>query len=158
MPLSSRENVQKRFDDKYTPEPNSGCWLWVGSVSNRYGKISVNYKKMGAHRVSYELHKGRVPNDMCVLHKCDIPTCVKPDHLFLGTQAENIRDMVTKGRARAGSYGECCNFAKLNNFQVRVIKNLLKTSTLFQWEIADLFNVSAPNISDINTGKIWSST
>src|SRR5216684_5016973 len=96
-------SVRERFEEKYIPEPNSGCWLWDGSLdSHGYGQLS---SKRGSrpHRasvVSYELYKGGVPNGWCVLHRCDVPCCVNPDHLWLGTRKENSIDMVEKGRGR----------------------------------------------------------
>lgn len=83
-------------------EKSDGCWKWVGPMrSTGYGRIWVNKKRgvQSAHRVSWELHH-QDPGEMSVLHHCDNPVCVRPDHLFLGTQADNMRDMTAKGRGR----------------------------------------------------------
>lgn len=83
---------------------SEGCWLWVGSrFSNGYGRVYRkvgfrNYEQVGAHRVSWEIHYGKIPDGLWVLHKCDNHQCVNPAHLFLGTQTDNMRDMVNKGR------------------------------------------------------------
>ncbi len=75
------------------------CWGWTGTKHQfGYGSFSFKSKKINAHRFSYIVHCGPIPNGMCVLHKCDIPECVNPDHLFLGTQKDNMEDMASKGR------------------------------------------------------------
>lgn len=87
------------FEAFYIPEPMSGCWLWIGGVSYPpgYGRMT---RGQYAHRVSYEIHRGKIPVGMHVLHRCDNRLCVNPDHLFLGTQSDNMRDMMAKGRGR----------------------------------------------------------
>lgn len=92
------DNLIKRFFDKTYPEPNTGCWLWGGDYyTTGYGIISSSGKSTSAHRFSYSMFKGS-PHGNYVLHKCDVRGCVNPDHLFLGTQKDNIQDMIKKGR------------------------------------------------------------
>lgn len=78
------------------------CWLWIASVSgDGYGQIGrgpPRHTMLKAHRVSWTLYKGPIPRGLCVLHKCDVKRCVRPSHLFLGTDADNVRDMTRKGR------------------------------------------------------------
>lgn len=90
--------IELRFHDKYIPEPNSGCWLWVAGVNAcGYGTISEFGKSQLAHRVSFILHGGIISDaGLRVLHTCDVPCCVNPDHLFIGTQRENVLDMERK--------------------------------------------------------------
>lgn len=80
---------------------SEGCWEWTGANSGRgYGRVGVDGgKTTGAHRVSWEMHYGPVPDGCSVLHRCDNRPCVRPDHLFLGDKLANMADMVAKGRA-----------------------------------------------------------
>lgn len=101
--------LRQRFEAKYEPIPECGCWLWTAAENEKgYGVIGVGGRGTGkryAHRVSYELHVGPVPDGMCVLHKCDTPLCVNPDHLFLGTVADNVNDMTFKDRGKRSKQG-----------------------------------------------------
>lgn len=103
-----RRSVEDRFNEKHTPEPNSGCWIWTAAVGSwGYGRLEVGVKETGfwaepAHRVSYQIHRGKIPEGLHVLHKCDTPLCVNPDHLFVGTPRMNTADMVAKGRHAHG--------------------------------------------------------
>ena len=91
--------VIEKFQAKYIPVTESGCWLWFGANSARdYGDFWFNGKMRRAHRVSWELAHGPIPPGMFVCHTCDVPSCVNPDHLFLGDRAANMRDCVKKGR------------------------------------------------------------
>lgn len=91
----------ERFETKYVPDPNSGCWLWFGLLTSKgYGRFGKNGKR--AHRISYMSFVGPIPLGMCVCHRCDQPSCVNPSHLFLGTVADNQRDMQKKGRWKNG--------------------------------------------------------
>lgn len=98
------EDALSRFESKYTPVTESGCWLWIGSVSSSgYGGFRYNKKMVSAHRASWMLHNGEISADMLVCHKCDTPLCVNPDHLFLGTQKDNMQDKLEKSRDYNGS-------------------------------------------------------
>lgn len=93
----SEDTLEERFWDKVKKTEN--CWLWKGAVNNKgYGKIGLGHGWVLAHRVSWILHNGDIPNKLFVLHSCDTPGCVNPDHMSLGTQAENLADMWSKGR------------------------------------------------------------
>jgi hypothetical protein len=96
-------DVRKRFEEKVERLPWSGCWVWVGAISDKgYGNLSFGTppkrKRKAAHRVSYELHVGSIPKGFDVCHRCDITTCVNPNHLFVGTAKDNVLDAVAKGR------------------------------------------------------------
>ncbi len=107
-----KASLKERFEEKYIPEPMSGCWLWVGATGpNGYGHMGFNGKYLSSHRVSFELFKGAIPKNICVLHKCDNKACVNPDHLFIGTHKDNYEDMVKKDR-RVTSKGKDSYFGK----------------------------------------------
>lgn len=98
------ENTQMQdFEDKFIPEPNSGCWLWLfGSFSSGYGCLRVGSTVWYAHRLSWTLYKGPIPVGVCVLHKCDTRLCVNPQHLFLGSKGDNNADRASKDRSATG--------------------------------------------------------
>ncbi len=89
----------KRIDPYIERLPWSGCWIWLKSLNNSgYGTVSIKGKSAFAHRFSWEFYRGKIPSGKYVLHKCDIPSCVNPDHLFIGSQRENHIDSQEKGR------------------------------------------------------------
>lgn len=97
-------DLEERFQTKFCPEPNTGCWLWTASTLKPYGygRIGLGGREAGtelAHRVAWLLAYGELPM-LHVCHKCDTPPCVNPDHLFLGTDADNLEDMRRKGRGK----------------------------------------------------------
>lgn len=102
MKISSQKKlieIKKRFDEKYIPEPMSGCWLWTAYANQAgYGAIRFNKKTNLAHRISFLIFKGSFNKNFHVCHKCDTPSCVNPHHLFLGTDQTNRDDMMRKKR------------------------------------------------------------
>lgn len=147
------KTTKERFEEKYIPEPNSGCWLWIGAMGNLYGVIVINGRNIRAHRCSWTLYKSSIPEGMCVLHRCDIPTCVNPDHLFLGTHLDNMRDKIKKGRG-VSPKGELCGAAKLTNKEVLEIRKLLKDGVNHSY-ISKMYNTSKTNVNSIKNKKSW---
>lgn len=130
-----------------------GCWLWTGSKgTNGYGRFTYRYQVFGAHRYSYALAFGPVPEGLNVLDKCDTPLCVNPEHLFLGTGADNVRDMVSKGRDRAPK-GSKNAFAKLTEAQVVQLRALRGTCT--QRDLAKRFHISESVLSALLNRRTW---
>lgn len=102
----------ERFEKGYVPEPNSGCLIWIGTItSTGYGRISNGRggKIIFAHRASWKLHRGEIPKGTLVCHKCDVPLCVNPDHLFIGSQRDNMTDCVMKKRDKETRKTHCKN-------------------------------------------------
>lgn len=127
------------------------CILHTGcKTKGGYGLKSFKGKLMLAHRVAYMLAKGAIPDGMVVMHLCDNPLCVNPEHLRAGTQKENRQDCIMKGRHNA-SRGEEHVHSKLTEKDVRAIR----ASTLNDCELAKLYNVSRRTVSDARRGKTW---
>ena len=100
---------EQRFWKKV--QKTNSCWLWMGS-SCVYGHLTINYKSVYAHRFSWEIHFGPIPKNLCVLHRCDNPLCVNPNHLLLGTHRENMVDRDKKGRQAKHERSENENLSK----------------------------------------------
>jgi hypothetical protein len=127
----------------------NGCWLWPGVIeSNGYGRAYVKRQNWWAHRLSYVIHKSAIPAGLVVCHRCDVRQCVNPDHLFVGTIADNQQDMKAKGRAPRG---EKSGSAKLTEESVRHIRNDKRRYHV----IAAEFGISQTTISEIKSRKVW---
>lgn len=133
----------------------SGCWHWTGQrVGGRYGRLRINQsKRVLAHRLSWEIHNGVIPEGSRVLHACDNPPCVNPAHLFLGTIKDNSRDMVSKGRQYRPT-GERNPKAVLCKESVREIRREL-VRKVSQSVLAKRFGVSPKTIHGISKGTKW---
>ena len=130
-----------------------GCWGWKGKNEKGYPKMTCR-KKLGSnlgHRASWIIHYGKIPSELSVLHKCDNPICTNPEHLFIGTNEDNVNDMLEKRRNPIGSK---VGTSKLDEEKVYSIKKLLK-SGLGCKEISQKYNVTLQAISLIKNGKNW---
>jgi hypothetical protein len=132
------------------------CWLWTGSIRNQfgYGRIRANNVTWPTHRLSWVLANGPIPDGLWVLHRCDNPRCVRPDHLFLGTPKDNSQDRDAKGRHRVVR-GERQGSSKLTVNQVREIRTLYATGSVSYRSLAQQFDVSVTTIGFIITRKRW---
>jgi len=138
----------------YKPLNKEECWLWLGTIRNGfgYGVFSLNGKNEPAHRVSYELYKGPIPDGMFVLHNCDNRVCMNPAHLRLGTQQANMKDKVTRGRS---ARGEQNGIAKLTEKEVLEIRRLYAKGVYTHAALAELFKVSPKTVFKILKRLTW---
>ena len=124
----------------------SQCWVWTGAREEKgYGKTKIAGKQVAVHRAVYELLVAPIPTGMSCCHRCDNPSCCNPDHLFLGTQRDNINDMLAKNRQSS----------KLNPEQVREIRKIYKHGGITQKQIAEQYGVSRHTITDLLDGTTW---
>ena len=139
-----RADVIKSFNEKIRITP--GCWLWLGGkAKDGYGLMKIKQKSIPAHRVSYVLHKGKIPKGMFVLHSCDNPSCVNPDHLSVGTHKQNMLEARLRGRIKS----------KLTAEEVSQIRDLLSCEIFSQTVIAKFYEVTQANVRAIANGKTW---
>ena len=134
-----------KFITKVTKQPD-GCWIWGASNNDKYGLFRLKNEKY-AHRASFILHGNKIPNGMHVLHKCDVPLCVNPSHLFLGTHTDNMRDKVNKNRQNNGKKVE---IMPIESTSTRTMIKLLGGPT----KVANLVGVSVPAVSMWQNGVI----
>lgn len=140
-----RKPLSERFWSKVDKKHISGCWLWMANKNTQgYGSFDIDGKGKRAHRVAYELHYGSIPKGKLVCHHCDNPSCVRPDHLFLGTQQDNVNDMVRKGRA--------CR--KLTDEQILSMRALYKNGISYK-ELSQQFDTVFDNVYKIINRQTW---
>jgi hypothetical protein len=150
-PKGTTEPLSVRLFRNSMPVTESGCWFWLGELCELgYGLMRVNKLVKRAHRVSWQEFKSPIPPDMNVLHRCDIRCCINPDHLFLGTQAENMDDMVKKGRCRR-SHGSTNGNSKLTEAQAIEIRAASGSHS----EVACRYGIGKSIVSYIRRGESW---
>lgn len=144
------------LDERSMPEPNSGCWIWLGaSKAKGYGHFYDGSSYRLAHRFAYEIYKGPIPHGMVVMHNCDMPCCVNPNHLRVGTTYDNIHDCINKGRAKRGRLsGEQASQAKLKWSDIKAIRSTPKYYG-YRRDLSLQYGVSASTISKIFGMETW---
>jgi hypothetical protein len=149
--------VSDRLVARLSPEPNTGCWLWIGNVNFKgYGQIGIGANSMRAtHRVAYESFIGPIPGGLQVLHKCDVPACCNPDHLWLGTHQDNIDDKMRKGRHRPGVHSKSSGSRNGNSKLTAAAAAHIKQGLMSGSEYADLYGVTRSLVCAIQKGRVW---
>ncbi len=156
MRLTKNATLSERVWDKVQKTDN--CWEWTGAKNPKgYGMLTYHNEQFLVHRVSYELAFGPIPPGIWVLHHCDNPACVRPDHLFLGTVLDNNRDMTQKGRhGYTGSLGESHPNHLLTEDVVRQIRAEYKAHTRgLRIELAKKYGVTPATIKDVVSRRSW---
>lgn len=135
---------------------SNSCWIFKARTVDKdgYARIRQNYIYKRVHRASWELKNGKIPKGMLVCHKCDVRLCINPNHLFLGTQKDNMRDMVNKNQAINNRRGEKHNKAKLKESDVITIRELRKLGTPCR-KIAKIYKMDNSTIHDIVNYTLW---
>lgn len=179
-PVNFCEKDKARFwakvnkDGPTMPRMETPCWVWTANKAGGYGHIKVGRKMMKAHRISWTLSNGPIPHDgsahgICVCHRCDNPACVNPSHLFLGTNADNVRDRDSKGRHnpprgdKNGSRlhperiprGESQGSSKLTTDKIIAIRAIYAAGGISHRQLGIQFGVCVSAIGHIITRKNW---
>lgn len=160
-------NIAQRFDAKWTPEPNTGCFLWTAARDrDGYGVFWDGEFNRKAHRYAYSIAFGTIPDGALVCHRCDTPECVNPEHLWVGTHADNLKDRDQKGRTASGDIngaraqpetrprGWRHPASKLTDGQVKEIRRRCADGES-QTAVARDFGVRSTNVNAIVLRKAW---
>lgn len=157
------DSLRDLIIESSTPEPNTGCWFWDKSIaSHGYALVRLGGRRRRAHRASFEAFRGAIPHGQHVCHRCDVPSCVNPDHLFIGTHLDNMRDKVAKGRQARGSRvhskrrprGEDNHSAKLTANAVREIRGRAARGESYN-ALGREFRVDATTLRNAALGLSW---
>jgi hypothetical protein len=146
---------KERFEEKFIKDAATGCWLWQAALTRGgYGNFAVKkrgvYQMCRANRVAYKLYNEEIPKGLNVLHTCDTPACVNPDHLFLGTTKDNALDMVDKGRCNWG-----LGMAKITMAKAKEIRDLYSTGDYTNKSLGDKYGLAPNTISLIVNNLRW---
>jgi predicted XRE-type DNA-binding protein len=149
----------KKFMERVEFDPMTSCWLWAGpTAAGGYGYQRYEGRVQKTHRISWALHNGYMPpRHIKVCHRCDTPACVNPDHLWLGTQADNVADMWAKGRGKppVPKRGSANPMAVLDEEQVWAIRHMIRNGSFTQPQIREAYGVSQMTINRIARFETW---
>jgi len=161
--MTNKEVIKSRLLSKVVKNQSTGCWEWIGGKTKfGYGRMGIDDRTYSTHRVSYHLFIGAIPEGMCVCHKCDNPACVNPDHLFLGTQSDNMKDAYKKGRVKFDEISKTNQYKKGHKAYNRIlpdslvieIKRMIKLG-ISPSDIARKLNVKRQVVADIKRGQAY---
>ena len=148
------DEYKKRFWTKVDIKDKEDCWEWQGAIQSKgYGSVGISKGKTAlAHRIAFEITYGEIPNGLMVLHTCDDRSCVNPNHLYLGTHQDNMKDMVTRDRQ---ARGERNGRSKLTIEEVENIRRIYGMGNHTQQQVAYQFGVSISSIRKILSEEYW---
>jgi hypothetical protein len=154
---SEKLDAENYLFTRSMPEPMSGCWLWSGYIDALgYGRAN-HPKEKKAHRIMWTMFNGEIPDGKKILHRCDVRCCVNPEHLFIGTQADNVADMMEKGRNKCvPQKGEKNPMSKLNQNLVLEMRQFRNDSGLSYSKIAKKYAISTMTAFRAITKQSWS--
>jgi len=147
----NHSTAQEKLDFYGWDVREDGCWIWRGPLKGEYGVVSVKGKQFAAHRLSYERKHGPIPAGLVGCHTCDNPPCINPDHLFAGTQSENMADMMAKGR---NTYGSRQHASKLTDAAVRGIRQA-RAAGADVIDIAESYGIHKRQVYKIINREQW---
>lgn len=148
-----RRPIVDRFEEKFIPEPNSGCWLWTGAMSGGYGTFYCDdgdLRRVKSSRAAWMIYRGQIPDDKWVLHHCDNSACVNPDHLYLGDHEMNVTDRTRRDRNNP-PHGSANGSAKLRESDIP----LILADGRSHETIAKDYGVNQSQITRIKQHKAW---
>ncbi len=156
--ITTNKPTRRWLAKRVSADSKTGCRNWQGARDKYgYGVATVDYERVRVHRLAWELVRGAIPADQCVLHKCDNPACVNVRHLFVGTQLDNIADKVAKGRqSRGARHSATIPHRRLTPNDVRAIRLIASSGKLTQRALASQFGVSESLISGVVHRTRWS--
>jgi len=149
--FSFRDQPQEYIRSKVEVDETTGCWNWTAARTHGYGVLRNGNRNIQAHRASYMTFCGEIPAGLFVCHRCDNPACCNPSHLFLGTNADNMRDKAAKDRA---PYGSQHWRSKLDERDVAEIRARVAVGE-YRGDIGVLFGITGSVVSEIASGKAW---